>query len=105
MTTEERFAKIENAIRDLIVVSRTLLESQKETTTQIGSVTAQIGGVTTQIGSVTTQFGKLTKDQQELRDRVDRKFAELAELHEDTQQKLNALIEVVDQIIRRKNGQ
>jgi hypothetical protein len=28
----------------------------------------------------------------------------LAELSEDTQQKLNALIEIVDQIIRKKNG-
>jgi len=49
MTTEERFTRIENALQalnenqareegalgDLIVVSRTLLESQKQTTTQI----------------------------------------------------------------------
>ena len=35
MTPEERFTKIEDAIRDLIVVSRTFLDSQKEVTVQI----------------------------------------------------------------------
>jgi hypothetical protein len=35
MTTEERFEKIESAIRDLIAVSRTLFESQQQTTAQM----------------------------------------------------------------------
>jgi hypothetical protein len=34
MTPEERFEKIENAIRDLIVVSRTVLEAQQHTERQ-----------------------------------------------------------------------
>jgi hypothetical protein len=56
MTTEERFTKIENAIyslteiqtrheeaiRDLIVISRTLVDSQQETTVQINALTSQM---------------------------------------------------------------
>lgn len=98
MTTEERFEKIENAIRDLIVVSRTLLESQKATTTQIDG---------------------LTQNQQKLRDDFDERIAELnemdrklgikldalAERSAETEEKLHALIEIVDQIIRKRNGQ
>ncbi len=98
MTTEERFTKIENAIRDLIVVSGTLLESQKQTTTHLN---------------------RLAESQQESRDEFDVKIAELveadrrlgikldalAERSAETEEKLNALIEIVDQIIRKKNGQ
>jgi hypothetical protein len=79
MTTEERFIRIENtlqtvsenqarhesAIRDLIVVSRTLLESQKETTVQIKA---------------------------------------LAEKSAETDERLNALIDVVDRIIGKRDG-
>jgi hypothetical protein len=57
MTTEERFTRIENTIqslteiqarhdagiRDLIVVSRTILESQKETTVQIQALASEVG--------------------------------------------------------------
>jgi DNA repair ATPase RecN len=98
MTTEERFEKIANAIRDLIVVSRTLLESQKATNTQID---------------------RLTQNQQKLRDDFDQRIAELnemdrklgikldalAERSAETEEKLHALIDIVDQIIRKRNGQ
>jgi flagellar motility protein MotE (MotC chaperone) len=89
MTPEERWTKFENAmqslmesqarhdveiarneaaIRDLIIVSRAFLDSQKEMTTQIQSHDGQI--------------------------------EHLRQLHEMTTEKLNALIETVDRIIR-----
>jgi hypothetical protein len=95
MTPEERFIKIENllvfltdrqvhneaeiekhnaAIRDLVVISRTLLDSQKETTTQIQA---------------------LTEAHKKLSD-------ELREAQKITEDKLHALIETVDRIIRNR---
>ena len=89
MTPEERFTQIENAIqalieiqsqheaqiekqnagiRDLVLVSRTLLDSQKEVTKQI----------------------------QEFREAQ----RELTEKQKTTEEKLHALIETVDRIIR-----
>jgi hypothetical protein len=79
MTPEERFTKIENAlqaltetqvrhelaIRDLITVSRTILDSQKEMSVQI---------------------------------------LELRDGQKHTDEKLNALIDTVDRIIRNRNG-
>jgi ABC-type transporter Mla subunit MlaD len=111
MTPEERFTKIENAlqaitenqarhesaIRDLIMVSRTLLDSQKETSTQIQGITGQIQGVTGQMQGMTDQF-------QELRDaqmRTDAEIRELRDAQKHTDEKLNALIETVDRIIKR----
>jgi chromosome segregation ATPase len=101
MTPEERFTKIENAIqaltenqaaqqieidkqnagiRDLIVVSRTLLDSQQE--------------LTTQMREVTTQIREIAK-----------KIAELREAQQSTEGKLHALIDTVDRIIGGRNGQ
>lgn len=111
MTPEEQFTQINNAlqsltetqarhdvqigelivqtdkntagIRDLIVVSRTFLNSQKE---------------------VTGQIQQLREAQQARDEKYDREMAELRELHKDTDEKLNALIDTVDRIIRRDNG-
>ena len=72
MTLEERFDRIElqiekntNGIRDLIVVSRTLVDSQQRTDAQI---------------------------------------KELRNAQQDTDAKLNALIDTVDRIVRHRNG-
>jgi uncharacterized coiled-coil DUF342 family protein len=97
MTPEERFTKIEKAlqsvaetqarheaiidkhnaaIRDLIITSRTLIDSQREVTNQI----------------------------QELSRVQSRTVAEMGELREaqkHTDEKLNALIDTVDRIVRR----
>jgi hypothetical protein len=105
MTTEERFVKIENtleivteniarheaAIRDLIVVSRTLLDSQKEfRETQERDHEA---------------WREETRNLNRTRREVDEKFKALAEQTAETGKRLNALIEIVDEIIRRrKNG-
>jgi hypothetical protein len=102
MTPEERFTRIENslnavaeyqarhaealarhdeeidkhnaAIRDLIVVSRTILESQKETTVQIQALA--------------TEMGQLREAQREAQQATD--------------EKLHILIETVDRIIRNQ---
>ena len=93
MTTEERFTKIENtlrtiteiqakhesAIRDLVVVSRTFLDSQKETT---------------------KQMQELRQAQQQAQQQTDREWREAQRRMDE---KLNALIDIVDQIIRKRN--
>ena len=108
MTTEERFTRIENAlqavsenqarhesaIRDLISVSRTLLESQHQSASQIDELREVLG-----------------KTQHEWRKAVgviDLKLAELADADrrlgeklEATTDKLNSLIQVVDRITQR----
>jgi DNA repair ATPase RecN len=91
VTTEERFEKIENAIRDLIVVSRTLLESQKETTVQIQMVD--------------DKFDRKIAELNEMDRKLGIKLDALAERSAETEEKLHALIEIVDQIIRKRNGQ
>jgi hypothetical protein len=98
MTPEERHTKIENAIhslieiqarhemeidkqnagiRDLIIVVRTLLDSQ-------GELTAQQRAVTAQQKEVSAQIEKLREAQQA------------------TDEKLHALIDTVDRIIRQR---
>jgi hypothetical protein len=85
MTPEERFTKMESVlaaviesqakhdagIRDLIAVSRTVVDSQKQTTAQIDALRSDI--------------------------------SELREAQKATEDKLHALIETVDRIIRQKN--
>jgi hypothetical protein len=84
MTTEERFDRIENAIekqnagiRDLIVVSRTVLTSIKET----------------------------NEAHLKVYDRLDAEIDKLREAQAETEEKLNILVETVDRIIRHRNEQ
>jgi hypothetical protein len=107
MTPEERFTTIENllaaltesqvrneaqiaahntaieqqnaGIRDLIAASRTLVDAQMKTTAQIEAVTSNID--------------LLSQSQKELRD-------EMRETQKATEDKLHALIETVDRLIR-----
>jgi len=102
MTTEERFTKIENAlhsvsenqsrhdaaIRDLIVVSRTLLSAQVETNTQIQ-----------QLAERSHQLGEHF---QQLAERCQQRDERSAERSAEIEEKLHALIEIVDRIIRKK---
>jgi len=107
MTPEERFTKIENAlqaltetqarhesaIRDLITVSRTLLDSHRTLLDSQKEVSVQIQGLAGQT--------------QELRDaqmRTDAEIRELRDAQKHTDEKLNALIDTVDRIIRSRNG-
>ena len=92
MTPEERLTKIENAlqsltenqarhdaaIRDLILVSRTFLESQKETAAQIQEL------------------------RQEFRQELRQTQQALFEQQRSTEEKLHALIDTVDRIIRNQ---
>ena len=82
MTPEERLTKIENAIhsltgiqagqqtqiekqnvgiRDLIVVSRSILESQKEVTTQIGDLREALDRLTNNVDKLTDNIDKLSR--------------------------------------------
>jgi len=95
MTAEERFDRIENtlqtviesqarhenAIRDLILVSRTLVDSQ---------------------GQTQVQMQQLSSTVQQLAETQKRNYQELTESAAHTNEKLNALIDVVDRIIRRE---
>ena len=100
MTPEERLTKIENAlyvltetqarhetqiekqnagIRDLIVVSRAFLDSQKEVTVQI-------------------------QELREAQKHTDAQIQELREAQKHTDESLNALIDTVDRMIRGRNA-
>jgi hypothetical protein len=108
MSPEERFTKIENAIesligtqaehaaqidkqnagiRDLIVVSRTVLTSiQQLQTAQSKMIEVQ---------------DKMIEECRELHKNM---IEEVRELHKHTDEKLNILIDSVDRIIRNRNG-
>jgi methyl-accepting chemotaxis protein len=82
MTTEERFERIEAGIRDLIVVSRTVLNSVE-----------QLGG----------SVGQLTGTVEELRDaqkHTDEKINLLIQAQADSEQKISRLAEIVDKLTR-----
>ena len=114
MTSEERFTKIENAIqalteiqarhetqiekqnagiRDLIVLNRAFLDSQKE-------VTAQIQGITIQLQGITIQIQELREAQKH----TDAQIQELREAQKHTDETLTTLIDTIDRMIRSRNG-
>jgi len=118
MTPEERFTKIENlllsltenqvqihadiqkhdgAIRDLIVVNRSLVDSQQLLTTQIGQITVRINEITNQISEITRQIGQLD-------DKLTTGMEKLQDAQRTTEEKLNMLIETVDRIIRNREN-
>jgi len=82
MTTEERFEKIEAGIRDLIIVSRTVLSSIE-----------QLGGMVGELSEAPKQ--------------TDKKFNALIQAPAETEQKLNRLADIVDKLVRYRgpNGQ
>lgn len=114
MTPEERFTKIENAlqsltemqarhdmqigdlitqtekqnggIRDLILVSRTFLESQKETTEQI------------------RELREVQQSSREAQQAFHEAQQALIEQQRSTEEKLHALIDTVDRIIRNQKN-
>jgi chromosome segregation ATPase len=113
MTPEERFTRIENllttltdrqvlheaeieklnaGIRDLVVVSRTLVDAQKETNAQIQAVTSDIDQLR---GSIDQLRGSI--------DDLRGAHSELREAQKTTEEKLHILIETVERIIRQKN--
>jgi len=89
MTTEERFEKIEAGIRDLIIVSRTVLSSIE----QLGGTVGELGGM----------VGELREAQKQ----TDEKFNALIQAQAETEQKLNRLADIVDKLVRYRgpNGQ
>jgi methyl-accepting chemotaxis protein len=96
MTTEERFERIEAGIRDLIVVSRTVLNSVE-----------QLGG---SVGQLTGTMEELRDAQKELSDaqkHTDEKFNMLIQAQAESEQKISRLAEIVDKLIRYRppNGQ
>ena len=93
MTTEERFEKIEAALRDLIVVSRTVLTSSDESRRHIDD-----------------RFNALDQRFVAFEDRFngfDDRFNALLQAQAETEQKLSRLEDIVDKLIhfRGPNGQ
>ena len=114
MTPEERFIRIENAIealtetavrhdaaiRDLIVVSGRVLESQKLAGAQIEELKEDWRfWAEQQEKRFAAQQERFAVQQERLADQQER----LAEQQRITEEKLNALIQVVDRIIRDRN--
>jgi uncharacterized protein YlxW (UPF0749 family) len=110
MTPEERFTKIENAIyslteiqakhegaiRDLILASRAVVDSQQ------GLVDSQQGLVDSQ-KKTTAQIQALASEISQLRARIDQMREAQQEAQQVTDDKLHALIDTVDRIIRQQN--
>ena len=96
MTTEERFEKIEAGIRDLIIVSRTVL----------GSI-EQLGGTVGQLGGTVGKLGGMVGELHEAQKQTDEKFNALIQAQAETEQKLNRLADIVDKLVRYRgpNGQ
>ena len=103
MSTEERFEKIEAAIRDLIVVSRTLLDSQKEVNGQIQGITGHIQGITGQIQEITGHIQDLREGQKH----TDELFNALIQAQMETEHKVTRLADTVEKLVRSRgpNGQ
>jgi hypothetical protein len=109
MTPEERFTRMENllaavienqakhdaGIRDLIAVSRAVVDSQKQTT-------AQIDALTSDISELRGAIDDLRESQRESQKEFQAGQQELREAQKATEDKLHALIETVDRIIRQK---
>jgi phage shock protein A len=93
MTTEERFTRIENilvsltdgqvrqeiaiekqnaGIRDLIVVSRTAVESQQRAGEQIRQLSDQVLQVSDQVGELTSEVRDLTSKVNQLTENIDK---------------------------------
>ena len=117
MTSEERFEKIENiletvienqakhdaAIRDLIAVNRAVVDSQKETVAQIGALASNVEELRGAVDDLRGAVGDLRDGVQETRKEFQEGQRELQEAQKATEDKLHALIETVDRIIREKN--
>jgi hypothetical protein len=96
MTHEERFNNIENAIRDLIVVSRTVITSIEE----LREAQRELGETQRELGEIQRELGEI---QREDHNQVIIEIRELREAQAATDEKLHALIDTVDRIIRNRN--
>ena len=121
MTPEERFTKIENllksltenqvqmqadiqkhndAIRDLIVVNRSMVDSQQELTNSVGQLAGHVDQITMRVDQLAIQVGGIDE-------RIDRLTTRIESLHDTqrtTEEKLHVLIETVDRIIRNREN-
>jgi protein involved in polysaccharide export with SLBB domain len=89
MTTEERFRKIEAGIRDLIVVSRTVLNSIE-----------QLGGSVDELRDSVDQLREAQKH-------TDEKLNALIQAQTESEHKVSRLADTVDKLVRYRgpNGQ
>ena len=96
MTTEERFEKMEAGIRDLIVVSRTVLTSIEQMS---GSIKQVSGTMEQMSGSI----GELREAQKQ----TDHMLNALVQAQIESEQKVSRLADIVEKLIRFRgpNGQ
>lgn len=91
MTTEERFEKIEAGIRDLIVVSRTVLNSIE-----------RLGGSVERVSdSVEIMRGSIV-DLRDAQKHTDENLNALIQAQMETELKISRLAELVDKLVRRR---
>jgi chromosome segregation ATPase len=118
MNVEERFEKNEAAIRDLIVVSRSLVNAMQELHSSVremhGSMAELHGSMAELHGSMTEMRGTMKESIQELRQSIsellnaqkdsDEKLNILIHVHTESGLKVKELAETVDKIIRERGG-
>src|SRR5260370_26333471 len=104
MTPEERFAKIENAIQSLIGTQAEHAAQLDKQNAGIRDLIVVSRTVLTSIQQLQTAQSKMIEVQDKMIEAQDKMIEEVRELHKHTDEKLNILIDTVDRIIRNRNG-
>ena len=96
MTTEERFEKIEAGIRDLIVVSRTVLNSIEQLSSSVAITRDAI-----------EELRGATEELRGAQQHTDEKLNALIQAQTESEEKISRLADTVDKLIRYRgpNGQ
>ena len=115
MTTEERFEKIEAGIRDLILVSRTVLSSLEQLGGSVGQMNDSVGQLSGSVGQLSGSVGQLSgsmgimrgaiEELREAQKHTDERFNALIQAQMETEQKVSRLADIVDKLVRGPNGQ
>ena len=103
VTTEERFERIEGGIRDLIVVSRTVLNSIQQLGGSVGQLSGSVGVLGGSIGGLRDAIGELREAQKH----TDENLNALIQAQMETEQKVSRLSDLIDKLVRLRgpNGQ
>jgi len=110
MTTEERFEKMEAGIRDLIVVSRTVLTSIEQMSGSIKQVSGtmeQMSGSIKQVSGTMEQMSGSIGELREAQKQTDHMLNALVQAQIESEQKVSRLADIVEKLIRFRgpNGQ
>ncbi|MBI3698493.1 MAG: hypothetical protein HY238_27085 [Acidobacteria bacterium] len=89
-----------------------ILENQAKTSAQVGEVSAQMGQLTAYVSQLQSLVGRIAQQQLELTQHMNEfqqgisaAFVALAEAQRHTDERMDALVAVVDDLVRRRPPQ